>query len=76
VIPKLASFRMMISSFRACAAGLPPGSVGLATSSSRSRGGRWYSIRSFVGGESPGVGHVVIRAAGQWTIGDERGRGG
>ena len=53
VIPKLASFLMMISSFRAWAATLPPGSVGLAMSSRSASGGRTYSMRSFVGGESP-----------------------
>ena len=44
---------MMISSFRSWTALLPPGSIGVATSSSSSSGGRRYSIRSFVGGESP-----------------------
>ena len=75
-IPKLASFLMMISSFRAWAAGLPPGSVGLAMSSRSASGGRTYSIRSFVGGESPGVGDVVERADRTRRVCDERRRGG
>ncbi len=75
VIPKLASFLMMISSFRAWAAGLPPGSVGLAMSSSSASGGRTYSIRSFVGGESPASVMSSRRANRARWIGDERGRG-
>jgi hypothetical protein len=50
---KLCSFLTMISSLRLWAASSPPGDVGIATSSRSARAGRTYSMRSFVGGESP-----------------------
>ena len=52
-MPKPASFLTMISSLRSWAAWSPPALIGRAMSSSVVIGGRTYSIRSFVGGESP-----------------------
>ncbi len=52
-MPKPASFLTMISSLRRWAAWSPPALIGSAMSSSVVIGGRTYSIRSFVGGESP-----------------------
>ena len=51
-IPKPASFLTMISSFRAWAASSPPAWSGTATSSRTVIGGRMYSMRSLVSGES------------------------
>ena len=73
LIPKLASFLTMISSFRSWAALLPPGSIGAATSSSSSSGGRRYSIRSLVGGESPASVMSSRATASPRRIRDDRG---